>query len=131
MRGCYPTAAERERESERERERARESERERERARESARERERESVCVCVRERERGCEARRSDAVRVGPAWLQRHSCKFITDVNLRRNGGGHTRVKTGEKSDLFRLMPGQGRARGIIYIQVRYMGSSDLKQKR
>ena len=86
--------------------------RERERERERARERE----CVCVRERERGCEARRSDAVRVGPAWLQRHSCKFVTDVNLRRNGGGHTRAKTGEKSDLFRFPPGQGRARENIY---------------
>ena len=74
----------------------------RERERESERERERESVCVCERERERGCEARHSDAVRVGPAWLQQHSCEFITDVNLRRNGGGHTRAKTGEKSDLF-----------------------------
>ena len=84
--------------------------------RERERERERESVCVCVRERERGCEARRSDAVHVGPAWLQRHGCEFVTDVNLRRNRGRHTRAKMGEKSDLFRLMPGQGRARENIY---------------
>ena len=48
------------------------------------RERERESVCVCVCERERGCEVRCSNAVRVGPAWLQQHGCKFVTDVNLR-----------------------------------------------
>ena len=86
---------------------------------------------MCVRERERGCEARHSDAVRVGPAWLQRHGCEFITDMNLRQNGGRHTRAKTGEKSDLFRFLLGQGRARRIIYIQVRYMGGSDLKQKR
>ena len=58
-----------------------------------------------------------ADAVHVGPAWLQQHSCEFITDVNLRQNGGGHTRAKTGEKSDLFRLMPGQGRARENIYV--------------
>ena len=77
VRGCYPTATERERE----------------------RARERECVCVCERERERmRGEARRSDAVRVGPAWLQWHGCEFVTDVNLRRNGGGHMRVKTGEK---------------------------------
>ena len=84
--------------------------RERERARES--ERERECVCVCVRER--GCEARHSDAVRVGPAWLQQHGCEFVTDVNLRQNGGGHTRAKTGEKERSISIdawpRPGEGK---------------------
>ena len=42
--------------------------------------RERECVCVC----ERGCEVRCSDAVCVGPTWLQQHGCEFVTDMNLR-----------------------------------------------
>ena len=84
-------------------------------------------MCVCVDARGG---ARRSNAIRVGPAWLQRHSCEFVTDVSLRREKAD-TREREQGKSDLFRLMPGQGRAREIIYIQVRYMGGSDLKQKR
>ena len=54
-------------------------------------------MCVC------GCErgARRSDAIRVGPAWLQRHGCKFVTDVSLRQEKGGHARAKTGKRRSL------------------------------
>ena len=96
---------------------------------ERERERERESVCVCVCVDARGG-ARHSDAICVGPVWLQRHGCEFVTDVSLRREKAD-TRERKRGKSDLFRLMPGQGRARGIIYIQVCYMGGSDLKQKR
>ena len=73
------------------------------RERERGRERERVCVCgVCVGERERGCKVRHSDAVHVGPAWLQWHGCKFITDVNLRQNGGRHTRVKWGKRAIYF-----------------------------
>ena len=39
---------------------------------------------------------------KIGVDHNKQHSCEFITDVNLRQNGGGHTRAKTGEKSDLF-----------------------------
>ena len=75
MRGCYPTAAER-----------------------GGRERERERVCVCVcvcvcvRE----CEARCSNTVRVGPAWLQRHGCEFVTGMILEARGDGHAKAKRG-----------------------------------
>ena len=70
-------------------------------------ERERESVCVCVcvcereREREGEREASRSNAIRVGPTWLQRHSCEFVKGVALEARGGGHAKVKWG-KSDLY-----------------------------
>jgi hypothetical protein len=48
---------------------------------------ERESVCVCVCvcvcvQMQEG--AKHSDAIHVGPAWLQWHSCEFIMDINLR-----------------------------------------------
>ena len=41
-------------------------------------------VCVCVCVDARGG-ARCSDAICVGPTWLQRHGCKFITDMSLRQ----------------------------------------------
>jgi hypothetical protein len=73
------------------------------------REGERESVCV------RECEANRSEAVRVGPAWLQRHGCKFVKGVALEARGSRHAKSKTGGKSDSI-SMPGRGRAKGNIY---------------
>jgi hypothetical protein len=60
------------------------------------------------------CEARHSDAVRIGPAWLQRHGCEFVTGVKLEAEDGGHARVKRGKGWSI--LMPGQGRVRGNIY---------------
>jgi hypothetical protein len=44
------------------------------------REEKRERVCVCVWMREG---ARCRDAIRVGPAWLQWYSSKFVMDVKL------------------------------------------------
>ena len=74
------------------------------------RERERVCVCVCVCERERECVcvcvwmqegARHSDAIRVGPVWLQQHGCKFVTDVNLRQKEAD-MREQNGGKSNLY-----------------------------
>jgi hypothetical protein len=65
---------------------------------EGERERERERVCVCVRE----CEANRSKAVHVGPAWLQQHGCEFVTGVTLGARGGGHAKAKRGERAIVF-----------------------------
>ena len=67
--------------------------------RERERERERESVCVCVCEE---CETSRSEAVRVGPAWLQRHGCGFVTGVRPEVNDGGHARAKRGKERSVF-----------------------------
>jgi hypothetical protein len=93
------------------------------------RERERESVCVCVvcvcergmesAPRELLGEARRDGAVRVGPAWLQRHGCEFVTGVRLEARDGGHTNAKRGRMSESI-SMPGQGQARGNIYATIR-----------
>ena len=84
--------------------------------REGERERERESVCVCVCVY--GCErgVRRSDAIHVGPMWLQRHGCEFVTDVSLRQEKADTQERKQG-KSDPFQLMPGQGWVRENIYM--------------
>ena len=57
-----------------------------------------ESVRACVRacmRCKRECEARRSDAVRVGSAWLQRrHGCGFVTCVKLEARGGRDAKAK-------------------------------------
>jgi hypothetical protein len=90
-------------------------------------ERERERVCVCECERE--SEASRSDAVRVGPAWLQRHGCEFVTGVILEARGGGHARAKRGERATVFRCLAEAGRG-GIYTRQVRYMPGSDLNKQ-
>ena len=92
------------------------------------REGERESVCVCVDARGGG---RRSDAIRVGPAWLQRHGCEFVTDVNLRRKRGRTHESETGKRAIcIFRCLAKAGRG-GIYARQVHYMGGSDLKPKQ
>ena len=54
-------------------------------------------MCVCVRE----CEVRRSNTVRVGPAWLQQHGCKFVMGVILEVRGDGHARAKRGESKHI------------------------------
>jgi hypothetical protein len=69
------------------------------------RERERERECVCVRE----CEAKRSEAVRVGPAWLQQHGCEFVMGVILGARGSRHTKAKWGERAILFRFLTEAG----------------------
>ena len=72
------------------------------------RERERESVCVCVCvcvDARGGCEARRSDAVRDGPVSLQRHGCKFVTDVRREVRGSGHAKAKSGKTSGVIRCL--------------------------
>jgi hypothetical protein len=91
---------------------------------------ERERVCVCVL-CERGCGARRSDAVRVGPAWLQRHGCKFVTGVKLEARGGGRAKAKRGGKTTVFRCLAKAGR--GGIYtgqVRVRYSEWNGESQK-
>ena len=89
MRGCYPTAAER-----------------------GGRERECVCVCVCVREYEARC----SNTVRVGPAWLQRHGCEFVMDVRREARGGGRTKARR-EKERLYFLCLAKA-GRGGIYTQ-------------
>ena len=61
-------------------------------------------VCVCV------CVRRRSVAVRVGPAWLQRHGCEDVTDVALEARGSGHAKARRGNKRLYFDalLRPGE-----------------------
>ena len=55
---------------------------------------ERERVCVCVYMCVRECKANRSEAVHVGPTWLQQHGCKFVTGIILGARGGGHAKAK-------------------------------------
>jgi hypothetical protein len=93
---------------------------------ERERERERVCVCVCVWMREG---AKRSDAIRVGPAWLQRHGCEFVTDVNLRWKEAD-TREQIRGKSDLYFRCLAKARRGGIYTRQVRYMRGSDLNRK-
>ena len=78
-------------------------------------------VCVCVCVCARG-NVRRSDAVRVRPAWLQRHSCEFVTGVKLEARR--RTRKdKAGENERLdFDTWPRPGEG-GIYTRQVRYVG--------
>ena len=61
---------------------------------EGERERERVCVCVCVREYEARC----SNIVRVGPAWLQWHGCEFVMDVRRGARGSGHAKARRGKE---------------------------------
>ena len=87
-------------------------------------ERERESVCVCVREYEARC----SNTVCVGPAWLQRHGCEFVMDVRQEARGGRHMKVRR-EKERLYFLCLAKARRGGIYTPQVCYVRGSDLNK--
>ena len=54
-------------------------------------------------------EARRSDAVHDGPAWLQRHGCESVLGVTLEARGGGHANAKQGNERLYFDAWPRPG----------------------
>jgi hypothetical protein len=63
-------------------------------------------------------ETGRGDAVRDGPAWLQRHGCEFVTGVML--EAAATTRIQRGgERSICISMtkgfLSGRGQARAII----------------
>jgi hypothetical protein len=72
---------------------------------------------------------KRSDAICVGPAWLQQHGCEFVTGVILGARGGGHAKAKRGERAIVFSILAKAGRG-GIYTRQVHYMRGSDLNRK-
>ena len=72
-------------------------------------ERERERVCVCVREYEARC----SNTVCVGPAWLQRHGCEFVMDVRREARGGRHMKVRREKEQLYFLCLAKAGRCHG------------------
>ena len=53
------------------------------------------------RERERESEVRRSDAVRVGAAWLQRHGCCFVNGRNKQFEAAARRR-RRGRKGAIY-----------------------------
>ena len=83
-----------------------------ERGSESERQRDRE------RERQGGreYEASRSDAVCVGPEWLQRHGCKFVKGVALEARGGRHAKAERGKERLYFQCLAEA--VRGGIYMR-------------
>ena len=61
-------------------------------------------------------EASRSDAVRVGPAWLQRHGCEFVTDVSLRREKANAREQNEGKSNLYFNAWPRPGKGEYICH---------------